>query len=82
MNIETGNVQWRTQPVFEGNLSHVICGSAVFALQGQMSVLDRKNGRVLGFMFSDADYPTSRFAAASDRVFVVGRRAAYAIRCP
>ena len=83
VDIGTGKIRWRTQPVFGGNFSHAVCGSAVFALPaGQMSVLDRQTGRVLGSVFSDNDYPSSRFAVASDRVFALGETAVYAIRCP
>jgi hypothetical protein len=59
-----------------------VCGGRVLANYLGIAVLDRSTGTLLGRMYEDEEFPTSDFAVAGDRAFVVGNDAVYAFPCP
>lgn len=80
MDAQTGRVLWRTQTP-ASNRGLAVCGGRVLANYLGVAVLDRTTGALLGRMYEDEEFPTSDFAVAGDRAFVLGNDAVYAFQC-
>jgi outer membrane protein assembly factor BamB len=82
LDLATGRERWRAKlPAAIEALT--VCGGGVFASYQGLAVLDRATGRVLRTAYDgEAEFLTSGFATVSDRVYVLGNKYAYALRCP
>ncbi|MGH9339226.1 MAG: PQQ-binding-like beta-propeller repeat protein [Acidobacteriota bacterium] len=83
-DLATGEIFWQTE-MPGGNIAIALCGNRLLVNYFGLAVLDPGTGEVLGRGYeydNDADFPTTGFAVAGDRAYVLGVLAAYGFQCP
>jgi outer membrane protein assembly factor BamB len=80
-DLATGRLLWRT-PTPAANQSFALCGRQFLVNYLGIGVLDAGTGRLVRTAYDgDEEFPTSGFAVTGGRVYVLGNKAVYALRC-
>jgi outer membrane protein assembly factor BamB len=83
---ETGRIHWRHSMGGSAN-SSAVCGEYLFATAGSLHMLRRSDGQLKARLFVAWDgtvgdeWVRSRLLAHGDRVYFVGNKAVYSVRC-
>ena len=81
LDLRTGHLLWRTKTP-SANEAYALCGRSLLLNYQGLAALDPRTGRITQMLLNgEYEFPTSAFAVAGKRVFVLGPKAVYALVC-